>query len=240
MSNEAEKVREVGVWQMVEALTTALRQIEQERDQERARADKAEAALFHNGKHLIHECPPKGSGLTPCCERTVSAASAVMARSRKRTRSQFTSAGSALIRSERGNSNGVANSEVRLLRQLVAQLEDPARLKSSSDAARAGARLHVACIGARPRVSAGVAGRGWLSCDVCEKPWAPYPKRDEALQYQQAAEAAFQRAVGAGYKNPDAAARQARTRKCASFGGFVHGDEGMGCWRCGESRQDHR
>lgn len=48
-------------------------EMKRELDRERARAEKAEAALafMGDGKGQIHECPTDAPGLTPCCARAL-------------------------------------------------------------------------------------------------------------------------------------------------------------------------
>lgn len=85
--------------------------------------------------------------------------------------------------------------------------------------------------------------RAYLACSDCGQAWAPFPLRDQSEACKEAAvrarEGVFQRdplaPPGVGY----ARAAQARVAMCASFGSFVHGDEGLGCWRCGADRQAH-
>lgn len=106
-----------------------------------------------------------------------------------------------------------------------------------------GARLHAMCENAEPRVAVGREAQARLRCSVCKEPWAPFPRHNEADACDRAASAAVGAATRAGLSDPQRAPevlQRARVAACTSFGGFVHGDEGCGCWRCGEPRQAHR
>lgn len=178
--------------------------------------------------------------------------------------------------------------EVRLLRQLVAQLDEAAEAASKEAPAPApavpvpacaggpiawellaqpkrdgyvcylckrhwsqcegiqsrGMLLHANCAsaGARPeeRVTADSRSRSaHLACSVCQEPWAPFPKQDEVKACDEAEQRAYELASRQVNKDPDVVGRRVKVRTCVVYGGFVHGDEGLGCWRCGESRQDH-
>lgn len=106
-----------------------------------------------------------------------------------------------------------------------------------------GNALHAGCV--RASVSVHVLHdplRAHLTCSGCGQAWAPFPKVKES----EACEAESRRVRAAflardilATQDADDAANGARLRMCRSFGGFVHGDEGLGCWRCGADRQAH-
>lgn len=110
--------------------------------------------------------------------------------------------------------------------------------------AERGKSLHAGC--AKASVDVHVLHtplRAHLTCSDCKQPWAPFPLRDQSEACKEAAvrarEGVFQRDPLAPPGVGHARAVQARVAMCASFGSFVHGDEGLGCWRCGADRQAH-
>ena len=107
-----------------------------------------------------------------------------------------------------------------------------------------GKALHAGCLSASVDVHVLYDPlRAHLTCSDCGKAWAPFPRQSESRACNHAERAAH---AGLLHRDPSASSESvkkcmlsARVAACATFGGFVHGDEGLGCWRCGADRQAH-
>lgn len=112
--------------------------------------------------------------------------------------------------------------------------------------AKRGKDLHAGCTSSglpMLRTSAeGLVHQARIVCRECDAAWAPFPLLDQSKACEEESrrkrEAFLSRDI-MDVQAADDAANGARLRMCRSFGGFVHGDEGLGCWRCGADRQAH-